>query len=143
MILDIEERITDPVIVLSRWKSECYSKYSFHTKEALTNGRKAKTLTFAALICSSTAGISSFVEKIQILTYLLGSLAIVSSIIQSLSKYLRYDILENHHKSMAIKYKILGDEILLNLSIMDNIEIIGFSELIKIKFDNLLKGSVK
>jgi hypothetical protein len=111
---DVEKN--SPYKILEEWrkKTEAYSK--FHAKEEKICDVKGKLLTFLSIILASIAGISSFIETSISLTYFLGSLAILSSIIQSFVKYLRYESLEYKHHLACIRYEILTDNISLTLN---------------------------
>lgn len=141
-ILDIEtNEIYKPDELLNKWRQEALSFSSSHDKYSKEYGRKSKILTFISILFSSVVGITSFVQTEQWTAAIVGSISLLSAMIQSLTKYLKFESLEVEHKQLAIKYYNLADEILYELSDKKDEELKDVLTDIKFKMENMLKVS--
>lgn len=141
-VLDIEiNEVYKPEELLNKWRQESLAFSSNHDKYSKEYGQKSKVLTFISIFLSSSVGITSFVQTEQWTAIIIGSISLISAMIQSLTKYLKFESLEVEHRQLAIKYYTLAEEILYELSEKKEDELKDVLTNIKFKMENMLKIS--
>lgn len=139
--MDIEDDL-DIVELLHRWRKDCINFSNSHSDYQRSYAKKGKILAFISIFFSSAVGLSSFVVNSPWVSIFLGSLSLFSALLQSLSKYLRYESKETKHQNLSVRYYILANEILFEISKHSNEESLkSFVSKVKNKMESFLKES--
>lgn len=126
--------------LLKYWRGNCIELSKKHGKYQKEFDLKGKIIVFLSIVFSSSVGLAAFIDKNEWVGIILGCLSLSSAILQSLSKYLRYESMEMKHQELAIKYKILSNEIIFFLSqFRSEEELMIFCEIVKNKLHDYLK----